>query len=259
MIAGTLQSGFAAELLGDAWRAPSGLVTWNGSDPARRFGVHRNNVMVSLIDALATRFPVVRTLVGQDFFEAMAREFAQRNPPRSPVMSTYGEAFPHFIAQFAPAARVPYLADMASLEAARTTAYHAADAPALGPAEVGAIASRELESLTVRLHPSVRMLVSRYAIVSLWGAHQDHFDIAAVDPMQPESAIVARPEWDVEVTRLPPGATLLLQHFGAGEQFGAAVSMTIATIPTFDLTEALRVILAARVISSLSTTDGEAS
>mgnify|MGYP001390820627 CR=1 FL=1 len=48
-------SHFAAALL-DAERAvPSGLVAWNGSDPARRFAIYRNNVVVSLVDALERR------------------------------------------------------------------------------------------------------------------------------------------------------------------------------------------------------------
>jgi hypothetical protein len=33
--------------------APTGLCSWNGSDPAQRFAVHRNNVLAGLSDALA--------------------------------------------------------------------------------------------------------------------------------------------------------------------------------------------------------------
>lgn len=47
---------------------PGGLTSWNGSDPELRFAVCRNNVMVSLIDALADTFPVVQALVGEEFF-----------------------------------------------------------------------------------------------------------------------------------------------------------------------------------------------
>ena len=43
---------FAAALLDPGLPPPEGLITWNGSDPVRRFAVYRNNVIVSLVDAL---------------------------------------------------------------------------------------------------------------------------------------------------------------------------------------------------------------
>ncbi|MFA7290739.1 MAG: DNA-binding domain-containing protein, partial [Rhodocyclaceae bacterium] len=120
-------SHFAAALLDPAQPAPAGLITWNGSDPAQRFGIYRNNVMVSLIEALADTFPVVQTLVGEEFFRAMAREFVRVSPPVSPVLAYYGDEFPAFVEHFPPAASLPYLADVARLEYARVLAFHAAD------------------------------------------------------------------------------------------------------------------------------------
>ena len=51
------QAGFAQALLDPSVRAPGGLRSWNGSDVQGRLAVHRNNVVGSLIDALATTFP----------------------------------------------------------------------------------------------------------------------------------------------------------------------------------------------------------
>jgi uncharacterized protein (UPF0276 family) len=92
--------GFAETLLDPRAPIPAGLRTWNGSDPARRFDVHRNNVVTSLTAALAATFPVVLELVGADFFQAMAREFVRAAPPASPVLAEYGEAFADFVAGF---------------------------------------------------------------------------------------------------------------------------------------------------------------
>ena len=95
---------------------------------ARRFAVYRNNVMVTLSKALKSRFPAVDKIVGEEFFGAMARVFVSERPPRSPLLATYGDEFADFIATFEPASDLPYLADVARLEAARTRAYHSADA-----------------------------------------------------------------------------------------------------------------------------------
>ena len=67
------QALFAATLLDPTLPCPPGLTAWNGSDLTRRLAVHRNNVVVSLVDALADTFPVTQQLVGEDFFRTMAR------------------------------------------------------------------------------------------------------------------------------------------------------------------------------------------
>ena len=86
-----------------------------------------------LVSALEARFPAIRKIVGEDFFKGAAKLFATTQPPRSPLMLFYGDAFPTFFADFEPAREVPYLADVARLEAARTRANHAADAKPLTP------------------------------------------------------------------------------------------------------------------------------
>ncbi|MBK6864396.1 MAG: putative DNA-binding domain-containing protein, partial [Ideonella sp.] len=45
-----MSAAFARALLQPDAPCPAGLKTWNGSDPAKRFAVYRNNVVVSLVD-----------------------------------------------------------------------------------------------------------------------------------------------------------------------------------------------------------------
>lgn len=183
------QDEFAAALLDPALACPQGLRTWNGSDPAVRLAVHRNNVVASLIDALADTFPVVQELVGTEFFRAMAAVFVRQSPPRSRILAHYGQQFPDFVERFEPAGSVPYLADMARLEMARVRAYHAGDA-----------------------EPSVSVVRSRHAVVSLWAAHQDGSDLGLIDVEQPEEAVVLRVGLDVLVLRLPPTSDFPMRH-----------------------------------------------
>lgn len=248
------QRDFARALLDPALPPPPGLVSFNGSDPHQRFAVYRNNVVVSLVDALAARFPVVLALVGEDFFRAMARVFVGQHLPRSPLMAEYGEEFPAFIAGFAPAAGLPYLTDVAALEAARTRAYHAADALALGPADFAGIAQETLPDLVVESHPSVQIIVSRFAIVSLWAAHQGTLDIGEVDPLTPEDALVVRPRLDVEVSRLMPGAAGFLQHLASGKRLGEAAAEAVGAHPAFDVAGAFQLLLATGFAAKVSLT-----
>lgn len=80
------QAEFATALLDPKAACPSGLQAWNRSDPQPRLAVYRNNVVSSLIGALADTFPVVQALVGVDFLHAMAGVFVRQHPPRSRLL-----------------------------------------------------------------------------------------------------------------------------------------------------------------------------
>src|SRR5262245_57919223 len=88
---------FAAALLDLGAPIPDGLSARGGWSIERRFHVYRNNVLCGLAAALEVRFPVVRRLVGDDFFRAMARGFVLAAPPRSPLLLDYGEGLPAYI------------------------------------------------------------------------------------------------------------------------------------------------------------------
>lgn len=249
----TPQAEFAAALLDPALACPQGLRAWNGSDPAARLAVHRNNVVGSLLDALADTFPVVQELVGVEFFRAMAAVYVRQSPPRSRMLSRYGEDFADFIERFGPAASVPCLPDMARLEMARVRAYHAADAEALALQAVSPALAREDRVAQLRLvfHPSVSVLRSRHAVVSLWAAHQDGSDLGLIDPDLPEDAIVLRTGLDVLVLQLPPGGAELVKALLAGQSLADAGAAAGAAAPAFDLSTILVLLMSRGALTSI--------
>lgn len=247
------ETGFQQALLDPTQPAPEGLSVWNGSDPAARFNVYRNNVIVSLIEALESTFSVVQTLVGEAFFRAMAREYLRQQMPDNPVLSYFGGDFPDFIDQFEPAATLPYLADTARLEWFRVRAYHAPDADTLSfEALQQALAQPErLPTLHIVLHPSAHLLQSRYAVVSLWAAHQGLLQLSQVDPMQAEQALILRPELEVEVIPLDDATASFTSSLQQGLTLGSAVENTLSGHPDFDLNAALVTLLQRRALLSL--------
>ena len=251
--AATHQATFAAALLDPALPCPAGLRVWNASDPARRLAVHRNNVVSSLIDALAETFPVVQELVGVEFFRAMASVFVRQSPPRSRVLVQYGQGLPDFIAGFEPARDVGYLADVARLEFACVSAYHAADADAVARDTVAlALASGErVGELRLSLQPSLAVVESAYAVVSLWAAHQGTADIGSIDPAVAEDALVLREALDVLVLRLPPGGARFVRAVQCGKCLGDAAVDAAATAPDFDLSVTLAILLRHGALTSI--------
>lgn len=244
---------FARALLDPNLPCPDGLRAWNGSDPARRFAVYRNNVVTSLIDALADTFPVTQQLVGEEFFRAMAGIFVRAAPPKSALLTFYGDGFPPFIERFKPARCVPYLADVARLELLRIRAFHAADADPLPPEAIArALAEPErLPTLRVGCHPSLGLLASRHAVVSLWAAHQGGGDLARVDPDLPETALVVRAGLEVQVVSLPPGGDALIAGFASGLTLGDAAALAASAHADFDLTLQFALLLRHGALTSL--------
>jgi hypothetical protein len=237
-----LHDGFVAALVDPGLPTPALVAASPGASRERRFGVYRNNVLVSLVSALEAKYPVVRELVGPEFFGACAATFVRRTPPRTPVLAEYGDTFALFLEGFEPAARLPYLPDVARLEAAWLRAYHAADALALPAASFSEIDPSDLADLRFGLHPSATVLASRFAIGSLWAAHRGALAIEDVDPFMPEDVLIIRPGLDVNILHLPSGCAVLLQTLSLGLDLGRAVEDAMAARPDFDLTECLRIL-----------------
>lgn len=220
---------FATALLAPEQPTPPGIRGSDRQSSEKRFAVHRNNVVSSLVDALSESFPVCRALVGDAFFRAMARGRVLADPPRSPVLIEYVEGFADFIAGFEPAASVPYLADVARIEALRIHAWHAADGTPVTRADYATLVTvpGRLATTGVRLHPACNWLHCSHAAHAIWSAHQGLADpadatLAGIDTAQAQDVLVARPELSVQVDLLPAGAIEFLDGLAGGESLAAA-------------------------------------
>lgn len=195
---------------------PPGVTARDPAEAERRFAVYRNNVAHSLSQALARRFAVIERLVGAEFFKPLAAAFIAEHPPASPMLFRWGVEFADFLASFPPLAELPYLADVARLEWLRGEAYHAADAR---PADAGALArAAEAPALALaQLHPSVRLLKSRFAAVTIWQANQPDAVPVEIDASQPEYAAILRdPQDQVQVLPLSVGDMTFLAALERG-------------------------------------------
>lgn len=263
MIAMASQHDFAVALLAPGAGAPAGLMAGRGPMDARhRFAVHRNNFVVSLIDALAEAFPVTLALVGTDFFRAMARERVFAEPPRSPVLVDYADGFPDFIARFAPAAAVPYLADVARIEALCIRAYHAADASPVPEATYRALAAApgQLASSRVELHPACHWLSSRHAAYSIWQAHQGLVDISdaelgGIDVDLPQDVLITRPAFEVGVSPLAGGAIVFLDALRRGQPLGKAFAAAHASCESVDDDALFALLIGHGLLAGIHSTD----
>lgn len=202
-------------LLAQALLDPDALGPAFAPDSGHRINVYRNNYLITLGNALRTTFPAVERLVGDEFFAALACAFAERHPPLSPIMTSYGDVFPDFLQQFAALADFPYLPDVARLEHARVQAYHAADADPFDL--VGEEAAMSALDRPASLHPSARIIASPHPVHSIWRAQVSQTSDRRPDWLA-ETVIVWRHHGlgSVEVMLLSQGEVSLLEHLAEG-------------------------------------------
>lgn len=238
------QGAFAAALLDPAGGMPRGIASG-----AKRFAVYRNNVRVSLRKALATRFPVTERLVSDDFFRWMADAYVDRTRPASPLLFQYGDDFPDFVAGFEPARSVPYLADVARLEAAWTRAYHAADLPPLGIDALAALDPAALLLVRLAPHPAAAFIRSEFPIGSIRQAHQR--EIVTPPEWRPEAVLLVRPGYEVGLHLLPESDAGFAAALLAGRPLGEAAEEAIANWKNFDFGRALTGLVALGAFSAI--------
>ena len=234
-----LQSAFAESLVDPSRPAPPGISKPAACDisPARhkRFDVYRNNLVMAAITALQDSFPACHRLVGDAFFKATARAYFYESPPTSPLLFQYGASFGEFLDRFPPASKVPYLGDVARLEFARLSAYHAADLPTLHISKLGAVPAHQLSATRLRAHPSLTLVRSSFPVLSLWAASTGQMDSDQVEMGQAEDVLVVRPALEVVTRLLPPGGGIFLNALLAGLSLGEAASVAAESVENFDL------------------------
>ncbi len=204
--------------------------------------IYRNTAMAGAVDALAANFPVVRALVGEEMFAALAVDHPTSHPPQSPVLAHYGSALAGWIEEQRWAAQLPYLSDVARIERLHGEALFAVDNPPLDPATLGRLAPHEWTRVRLTLHSATRFTCSRWPAASLWLAHQDGGDPARI-AWAPECALVTRPFQVVGVEAIAPSAHRFLLSTARGATVAAAVEATLVAHPEADIGEIFTLLL----------------
>jgi hypothetical protein len=246
---------FARALVDADATIPAGLSAGSGATLQDRFAIHRNNVHVSLVDALVENFPVTQALVGSEFFQAMARTYVQDHKPAHAQLHEYGTDLPQFISTFAPARDLPYLPDVARLEIAWCQSWAAAEASALSLAAIAAHPADTLLQARVATHPATRLLRSPWPVGSIWQAHQTPDPDLSDVVWGAECVLVARPDAHIELQQLPAALAsfadaLLFRHLSIEQ----AATAALTAFPGFDAGSALGALLDRGTIMEIVTT-----
>ncbi len=208
----------------------------------RGVNVYRNNYRGNLHDTLAGAYPVIRQLVGEDFFRLLAKRFIEQHPSRSGNLHRYGSEMAEFLTHFENTQHLAYLPDMARLEWAYHHAYFAADVAPFDLARLASIYPESYAGLRWRLHPSCALLTTAYPVAAIWQAHQDgvdsdfNIDLASGG----ENLLVYRNGLNIEIVHVAPASLHWLAQLQQDVSMGVATETTLSIHPEFGVATALR-------------------
>jgi len=224
-------------------REATALLRTNRLPPAhRRLQVYRNNVFAVAQSALGAVYPVVARLVGEDFFRMAAGAYLRLHPSRSGDLHQFGGQLPDFLRDYAPAAGLPYLADVAWLEWAYHHAYHEAQRPAFERSRLAQVPPAEQGRLRFNLQPSASVVSSAYPILKIWQANQPgatgidstiRLDEGGAD------LLVIQNDLEIEFRILGAAERCWLDRLAAGGSLAEASGAALDQDPSFDLAAAL--------------------
>lgn len=235
-----LQAAFAATIragaAGDVAARLETAIHGGALSVAERLSVYRNNHRLTLAGALAGAYPVLESLLGAECFAQLAGDYVAATPSACGDLHDYGARLAEWIEGCAPLAPWPWFADVARLEWAVHTAYHAAGADgALTLAALAAVPPEAHETLRLRVRPSLRLVASRWPVLDVWAAHQDG---AAGRPVDLDAGAQHLLVWrtdgdggDIAIVPVAAGEWALAQAFADGEPLGAACAAALAADP----------------------------
>jgi hypothetical protein len=181
-------------------------------------------------------YPVIQLLVGEDFFAVAADAYAAANPSRSGNIQDYGGAFSKFLEGYTPAASLPYLSDVASLEWRRLQTSIAEQHASLDVQALAQIPQDELPELRFHHQPGAQAFASPYPILSIWEFSQQAepegelgLDIGG------ECVLFYRADLDVRMRRISAGEHAFLVSLYRGSSFAKACEAAMTEELSFDV------------------------
>jgi len=216
-----------------------------GARALRGLQVYRANGQASAARALATAFPTVQMLLGDENFEQLAREFWCADPPVRGDLGEWGAALADWVSHHPGLAEWPYLADCARLDWALHACERAEDG-ALDAESIARLGDTEPSRLVLLAMPGLALIESAWPIGAIHCAHRGDderaFEAArdAIAAQRGEAVLVSRQGFKA-VPQVVDAATArwtqqllasvdlasAIEHAAVGFDFGAWLSQAL--------------------------------
>lgn len=193
----------------------------------KRLSIYADAYRLRIIDALATAYPNLQRLLGDDFFDKAARSYIDTYPSHYENMRWVGDKMREHIKNVV--SQHPIVAELAQFEWALSLAFDAEDAPILQIQDLAEISPETWGELHFEFNPSVQLLDLQWNVVPVWQALDA--EEAPPDSVQVnEPCLVWRQEMNSHYRVLENLEYKAIQQVMAGATFGELCEELFVTL-----------------------------
>lgn len=236
-----LQADFVEALIANDQKAD--LVT-----PARNISVYHHHVGLSLMKAMENAYPLIRKLLGDDFFHMTAQEYIRQYPSRSGNLYDYGNYFSDFLAEYQPVHDLIYLSEVAEFEWASHVIYLAAEHAPFDAAALAQYTQEQYENLYFRLHPAAWLHKFHFPMLEIidlcHSEQQERIDLHGSGV----NLLVIRRDLDISLHALSQEDFLFLQALNENETLSQALQAAHTVCADYPLAEKLPAFIQNKII-----------
>lgn len=207
--------------------------------PLENIEIYHDNLIATLLKALKHTFPMVEKIVGDKFFAAAAREYTRHYPSRNGNLNVYGEYFSDFLLHYPPAMSLIYLSEVATIEWAVHTLYHAAEHAPLSFDELENLNPGKYDELTLVLHPATRLVKCQFPMLEIMELCEGKLDKNIDLSSGGVNLLITRPAYEIQFLSLAEDEFTFLNCLHHHISITDALDQALAVNPAFDLMQHL--------------------
>jgi hypothetical protein len=132
---------------------------------AERVGVYHGMYLMRMEEALATDYPVIKHVLGDEVFDELVRDYVGRYPSRSYTLNRLGDQLPRFLADRPDWSQGGFLRDLARIELAMTEVFDEEGSPVLSGDDLEAVPPEAWEDARLRPIAALRLLELDHPVV----------------------------------------------------------------------------------------------
>jgi hypothetical protein len=183
-----------------------------------RLAIYSEAYRLRLTDALASTFPRLQQLLGQDEFAKVAGEYIDLSPSSFPSIRWFGDRLPSLLDRAYRAQ--PWICELARWEWAIASSFDATDAAPIGVDVLGAVAPENWPTLQFEFHPSVQVVRLKTNAPTLFKALSDDAPAPqGVKLDEPQAWLIWRELLKTQYRSLGADEAAALEHARTGGTF----------------------------------------
>lgn len=216
-----------AMLANDAAAIASAIKPHPRLSAAQQFAIYADGYRLRLIAAIGSDYPLTRTLLGAEPFDALAGRYAESVPPTSYSLDVYPHAFGGWLAD---TIDDRFAGELARLEAAVAVVFMLPDSAPLAPEALTSLSPDAFGASVLRMRTALQLMACDYPVNDWMSAAR-----AGKNPPRPEPGkthlLLVRHHNEVQRLALTAPSYAVLQYLARGMTVGDALEAAIAENP----------------------------